>query len=108
MNKSDVKSLVEGSPSSIFHRTDVLALIDKIDECAVGSSGNDKIKEAIKEILESTDDIRDINTMDTEVELSLDGMEITVESVNVHGLDDAVRRLRNAAKLLRELLTGEY
>lgn len=104
MNKSEVKSLVEGSPSSIFTRSDVLALIDKIDECAVGSSGNDKIKEAIKEMLESIDDISQIDTCDAEVELSLDGMEITVEAVNVHGLDDALSELQSAAKNLRVVL----
>lgn len=103
MNKSEIKAIVEGSPSSIFTRTDVLALIDKLDERSKVAA-SESVDVSIRELFEAIDDVDRIDTSDCEVELELEGMEIIVSNVHVNGLDDALSELRSAAENLRELV----
>jgi len=106
---SNTRLSVENSPSSIFTRDDVLRLLGRLENSVLqAASDNDtfdssKLKDAMEQVIRAIDGVDGVDTSDCEVDLSLDRMEITVESVEVNGLDDAISDLRSACDDLRDL-----
>ena len=102
---ADIRRNVKESMSSIFTREDVLNIIDKLEKSNHNIGGKDllDLKTILSDVIEAASNIENIDTSDiADVQLSLNGMEVCVDSVEIAGLDDAIHELRLACNDLTE------
>jgi uncharacterized membrane protein len=108
---ADVRMSVKESMSSIFTREDVLRIVDKL-EAALGTSTNsdfEDIKEAVRNVLSCIQAVNDIDTSDIEdIELSISGREVCVDSLEIVGLDNAMIDLRLACQDLCKSIDDSF
>ena len=100
---ADIRRSVNESMSSIFTREDVLRIVDRLE----GASGNkpnlEDIKKAVQNVRSCIKAVHEIDTSDIDdIELSISGREVCVDSVEIVGLDDAVSDLRSACSDLED------
>lgn len=101
---ADVRRSVNESMSSIFSREDVLRIVDKLEASKEKDFDSSKFEVALNKVLTCILDVEHIDTSDvSDVALSISGMEICVDSVEIHGLDSALDELRYACEDLKAL-----
>lgn len=101
---ADVRRSVKESMSSIFTREDVLRIVDKLEEASGDCPDLSDLKSVVDEVLVCISTVNDIDTSDIDdIELSLSGREVCVDSVEIHGLDSAMQDLQHACKELENL-----
>ena len=106
MNKAELLAIVEASPSSIFARIDVINLISKLDESgpepAKTEASKEEILDAIVNVKDALEAFENLDYTDADLELSLNGMEIEIERIEINGADEAIDQVQHALKVLRD------
>ncbi len=101
---ADVRRSVNESMSSIFTREDVLRIVDKLEAAAGNNSDLKDLRAAMQSVIDCIKEVNNIDTSDIEdIELSISGREIRVESVEIHELESAMKDLQHACSDLEDL-----
>jgi hypothetical protein len=106
---TEARAAVEGCPSSIFTKQDVLAILSRIESPAAPlhvkvAPDFVKLRELKQTIVRFEVEIDQMSTYNTDVSLVLDGHEIIVESVALHGQDDVIKAMNAVTRLIDEML----
>lgn len=100
---ADVRRSVNESMSSIFTREDVLRIVDKLEGAAGNNSDLKDLRTAMQSVIDCIKEVNNIDTSDIDdIELSISGREVCVDSVEIAGLDNAIMDLRHACSDLEE------
>ena len=100
---ADIRNSIKESMSSIFTREDVLRIVDKLEGASGVNPNLEDIKEAVQNVRSCIKAVHEIDTSDIDdIELSISGREVCVDSVEIVGLDDAVSDLRSACSDLED------
>lgn len=116
---ADVRKSVKDSMSSIFTREDVLRIVDRLEGVSSERPDISDLKNAVDEVLLCISAVNDIDTSELtpvlarlpcraladieDIELSISGREVCVDSVEIVGLDHAMIDLRQACSDLEDL-----
>jgi len=106
---TEARAAVEGCPSSIFTKQDVLAILSRIEEPAAPQHVKvapdlEKLRDLKKAIARFQRELSHISTHNADVRLSLDGTEIIVESVDLNGQDDLLEKIHVVTGIIDDML----
>ena len=106
---TEARAAVEGCPSSIFTKQDVLAILSRIEQTAEPqlfkvAPDLEKLRDLKKAMARFQRQLRNISTHNANVHLSLDGTEIIVESVELHEQDDLLEEIHVVTGLIDDML----